>query len=988
MICKKCGKDINEYPCPFCGEQGEAAAEGEGSACRDASVMGEYLTEEAPAAEKPIQESYGDAMLQGIVPANESGMALGGTGRAKKRRKGLVIGLSIGAAVLAAAAVGYFFFFDVLSRFFLGDVNYAKLIHKNALSGVVYSITPDEPSLLGHTANAAAKGFVSGIKTAVSAVSYSGDDSAGAVIPDISGILLSALENIPDGKKLSMSSSVSVQPGDAGSILSFLTDIINGMSVDMAAARSGNTGMVSLGVSSKGESLGAAEIYTDGSGAVFTLPGISDTVFALPGSDTGSAAPEDRTYDPAEFKRLAREIGMIYISSFDKAKLTYVNSLEKSAEGGGITAAAAGKGVSVEIDSETLDATIAAIFDKLANDSYLVKYVTENAGISEEEYKKLLPSQVKTGCTLTYTHIYDGRNNALSTLIRLLSPDGAELLTVSCFGSGKDFAARVQTSALGSNVGARFIAKAANDTDGSAYAEVYAGDIQLGFNLGYSGVKKVEWLGRPTAVGTYTVKPANAEDFASTAAFLLGEAAVNEDVRNFTAELKNLVLTVALSLDGDTYSADTELSVGGAGSFGVRSRVTAGEAPDTIPASDAELNADTAGALGEDIIGWLGELAKRFPWGEAVDSVIDSAADKLIDKISDKIGDRISGRNDDALSDDDGSDAAAEEADLLRAKWNVTSVGSKLVSASGYIMQVEVTEDTVKIVMSDGDSQNYGSSYPAKYGMLENGKYGVRFYQDDAARDTGDCIGYIYTMQGVFAVMYDKGIGQRSYMMRDGMGVNVSIDKSGIKKDTAIDDITGIWQGTDFNGSPYIIAITPDMLVADILSPSSFMKLDGGDGYFAVCRYASGGKAGDALGKLYYSENDDALLMSRDADGAEAILIRIDDTYPSYPYLGEWTLTETNGIPIEKLAEDNGLSLADVAGDLEISPYFMITESKSGADAFIIVGGEKDGFTFEMTTVIGTCTYDDTDDTFTIVLSYIDSNDTYTMRYKRGRYEF
>ena len=1005
MICSECGKEITGYPCPFCGAESTAPGDnGKTGRYVEASLTGRYIINEdkhtesaaeAPAApdeaaagdsaaaveSRPVEESYGEANLMGCVPADESGHAKGGGRRKKKRRTGLVIGLSVGGAVLVAAAVGYFFFFDILSRFFLGDANYAKLIHKNALSGIVNEITPDDPSLLSRAAGAVSNSFVAGVRTTIQANgnTESGGTGLDVPLPDISGTMLSALVNIPDGKKVSVSSSVDVKVGGAGKMLSWFTDIINGMTVDIAAARNGSTGMASLGISSKGDSIGAAEIYTDGSSAVMTLPGISDTVLKFPGGgEEGSAG---RTYDPAEFKRLARDIGWTYISCFDKAKITYTDKLENSAEGDGIVVATEGKSVTIEIDSETLDTTLAAIFDKLANDSYLADFVSEAVGISTDKYKSMFPRTVKTGCSLTFTHLYDKRNNALSTLIRLCGSDGTVLLEISAFGNEDGFSAGVGTKAFGSDIGARIVSKAATKTSGAAYAEVHFGTAQFGFHADYEDVQQITWLGRPNIIGKYTVRPADTELFGKSIAELFRISSDDEDGSQLLKGLKALEITVGTSLEGDSLVHSTAVSLGDAGAFGIKSVVTASDAPSSMPVPTAEFDAESLKALSEDAQEWLKGLVKRISWETVIDSAIDSIANK------------ISGWLDGDDSDESGeyseetTDFSDEQNELI-GTWNVTAVGSKLVSASGYAMQVEVKHDTVTITMRSSNDEYFGSSYPASFGALGNGKFGVYFYQDEAERDAGNYIGYIYTDQSVFAIMYDRGIGQRSYMMRDGIGMNVTVDKTGLKKDLTIDDITGIWEGTDFDGNPYIIAITPDMLVADILTPSAFMKLDGRDGCFAVCRYETGGKAGAELGTLYYSETEDSLLISRGADGAEAILVRIDNSCPDYPYLGEWKLIETNGVPIEQLAEENGLPLDEVAANLEISPFFMITESKAGHDAYPIVGGEMDRFTIEVSTMTGICTYNDTDETFAIVLSYVGSDDTYTMRYKRGRYYF
>ena len=963
MYCKKCGTEITEgVVCPNCGQDNSAP------------------------------EEYEPVRLEGDVPAQElpdGSLAYAVTGKKKKKKTGLIIGISAAAAVAACGVVGYFGFHDSITRMFMGDAGYAKMLNKSAF-GDALNVSGKDGGLSAASAASTAAGSVVKSMRTTAAQTTNGDDAAAAAepeMPDIAALVMSALKEVPDGKELASSVSLNVQPGSmiVNESMISVADIINSITINTAFAKSAGTGRLTVGASENGSSLGTAEVYTDGSNAVLALPGISEHTVQLPSGGT-SDSTADTALDEDELKRILGEISDIWFDSFDSADISFTDKETAALTGGDITVSAEGKCVTVTMSEEQVNAMLTKMTDKLKNDSYLIKYVNECFGIGEDDYRKMFPDEIKAGCVISVRHIYDVHNSVLSSHINVNASGvitDLELITADdSFGAG--FKADDGKSPVSVQIAARSTGK----TDGNAHISVSAGGTEFGLAAEYSGVKTEKWLGKDALVGKLTVKPADADEFES-ALFngVLAPTGNSEDAAKAAAELKQFVLSVESGIDGSAYTGEVSLSLGNFGSAGIKIVTEEKDAALTMPAaSDGYEN--MAEVLSEDIGAWVQKLMEEHP---ALSGAFTAQTD-----------------DDEAPADAQSDDTNVQvipiyaESYGLSGTWNISAVGDRPVTGTNISMQVIIGVNKMTVMMTDGTDENsYAEEFAITYGLLKNGQYGAYFYAEEAPDENSTPIGYIYTRNEIFAVMVDESASQTTYMMKDGIGLNINIDSDKLSEDVTIDDITGRWQGFDFGGDLYIAAITPDMLMTDIFTAYGLVQLEQEKGGFGVYVYGTPHTEENRIGSLRYSREEDALYMTRTSDGADAALARIDDIIPDYPYLGEWTLSEMNGVAVEELAESSGMTFEEATGNIYVSPYIMITESKKGTDMRLVLTPDDSGFAIDMSPYTGGCVYDAEEDSLTVIMRYDVPDDgssqiqiegveniTVVMKYKRGSYDF
>ncbi len=955
MYCKKCGTEITEgVVCPNCGQDNSAP------------------------------EEYEPVKLEGDVPAQKmpDGMlANSAPGKKKKKKTGLIVGLSVAGAVAVGAAVGYFGFHDSITRLIMGDAGYAKYLGKQALGAIVKNIGTDDLADKASQLISAAGNAAADLRPLFSPA-VSGSEPSGAASPDIASLLTSALKNVPEGKELTTAVSLNVQPGSmiVNETVRSVADIINSISLNTSAAKNGEAAMVSAGASENGSRLGALELYSDGSNAVLALPGISGHTVQFPSGGKADGA-KDTALDADEVKRIIGRISDIWFESFDSADITFTGKDTDTLTGGDIAVSAEGRSVTVTISEEQVNAMLTKMAEELKNDSCLIKYVNECFGMSEEDYRKLFPEEIKAGCALSVRHIYDVHNNVLSSHI---SANASGVLTdLGIIGAGDNIGAGFRTESSGSSVSVRIAARSTGKADGNANISIDINGTEFGLAAEYSGVKTVKWLGKDTLVGKVTVKPADADAFGSALYNgVLSPAGLAGDGEKIAAELKQFVFSAECGTDGGTCTGEVSVSLGNFGTAGIKTVSEEKDAAVTMPEATDTFD-NISGALSEDLGAWVRKLMEDHP---AVSGALTGQTD-----------------NGGAQSDSSHEQVIpnAEGTYGLAGTWNITAVDDRAVSGTGIAMQAVLDDKKLILTMTDGTDENsYLGEFELTYGLLKNGEYGAYFYGENSAP-----IGYIYTQNGVFAVLVDESESKTTYMMKDGIGLNINIDTSKMDSDVDIGDITGRWQGSDFSGGLYMAAITPDMLMTDMFEVYGLVQLAAEDGGFGVYVYGKPHTGENRIGELKYSRSEDALYLTRTSDGADAALARIDDIVPEYPYAGEWTLAEVNGQTVEELAKASNMTFEEATGNIYVSSFVMLTQSKSGFDVRLMQTPNESGFTIDMAPYEGRCTYDPEEDSFTVTLIYEAPEGTptdgtssiqpeggssiaATMKYKRGTYNF
>ncbi len=414
IICRNCGNQLPEKAV-FCGNCGTpvAAAPVEEKAVESAVAAAPVAA--APVEEKSVEAAEAPAAFEQQPanaavtenPAVPAGMAMTENGaepapaapkKKKKIKKAPIIAAAAAVVVAAGAAVGYFCFHDKITRLFMGDVGYAKMIEADSYAGYML---PE----LGTDKDSADKTTVQYINNALAAaqaaIQIEENSAADNSTAEDSENELSAQEKmLADGlEQLQNTIYKAVGGKDAGFSAEYHVDISLAPELEMILLRTegkfldainelglrytvvaGDTSKIGLDLIDGQGDIGGIELYMNSSDLCIATPDITDSVIAFKLPEAETKESEVPTLGEEDIKRIIKGIGGIYFIYFDKAEITYTDNA--------VTAAGkTGTAVSVKLSGAVLKEMAAEALDFIRNDSYVKAYCL-SAGITETKYNE------------------------------------------------------------------------------------------------------------------------------------------------------------------------------------------------------------------------------------------------------------------------------------------------------------------------------------------------------------------------------------------------------------------------------------------------------------------------------------------------------------------------------------------------------------------------------------------------------------------------
>ncbi len=419
IICRNCG---NQLPgkAVFCGNCGTpvAAAPVEEKAV-EAPVAAAPVAA-SPVAASPVEEKAAEAAEAPAAfeqqpanaavtanPAVPAGMAMTENGaepapaapkKKKKIKKAPIIAAAAAVVVAAGAAVGYFCFHDKITRLFMGDAGYAKMIEADSYADYML---PE----LGTDKDSADKTTVQYINNALAAaqaaIQIEDNSAADNSTAEDSENELSAQEKMLAAGLEQFRNIIykTVGSKDAGFSAEYHADISVGPQIKLLLGTyadkilnaigefgfrytivAGDTSKIGLDLLDVQGDIGGIELYMNSSDLCIAAPDITDSVIAFKLPETETKESEVPTLGEEDIKRIIKGIGGIYFSYFDKAEIIFTDNV--------VTAAGkTGTAVSVKLSGAVLKEMAAEALDFIRNDSYVKAYCL-SAGITETKYNE------------------------------------------------------------------------------------------------------------------------------------------------------------------------------------------------------------------------------------------------------------------------------------------------------------------------------------------------------------------------------------------------------------------------------------------------------------------------------------------------------------------------------------------------------------------------------------------------------------------------
>ena len=626
----------------------------------------------APAVEavaQPVQEPAAPAVnaYAQPAPAFDGGFQ---PVKKKKSKAPLIAGLTAGAVLIGGGAVGYFCFHDDITRLFMGNVGYAKMIDKQSFDNIPKPDTGSD-QFIGYAAGAfdsAAASAIKSMRTVNNGETPSASDTAENLIGTVDPSWdWNKLIKIPEGTAISVESSLDIKLGTVFAMLDSDTtrtviDAINGL-VFTQTTSNGDTDMISFGVKDKDGHSGSIDVYKNESGLLITFTGISDKKIFI-SKDEFDDAKEKREenaekLDPEELKRLRSEIVTLFYDSFDAAEITYTDGVEwtKSAVGsmGELSASVKGNDVKVHFTAEQVKEIGIKAAELIKNDEYLIKYAESAFGVSKEDYQKNFDTEKMFkdhNVALTVDHIVDVHNNVLASCWTFTGDNDSGTIALSTLHADKSGAFSLDISDSKDGTGSfTCVDRKSGSTSGDAVMQFRSdakGGIDIAVECSYTDAAKKAFNGSEVPVGKYVIKFSDPDKFWDSVNKLTrsGSQDKQEDTVMSTmaengsdssnpfgsnekifAEVKKLTITYESSVDGDVYNTSFLLSLGEIGSLGITSRAEKKnetvEMPDTTGAysvSDDSFMDD----IGIDSYKWLKGIASGFDGGSgAISDILD-----------------------------------------------------------------------------------------------------------------------------------------------------------------------------------------------------------------------------------------------------------------------------------------------------------------------------------------------------------------------------
>ncbi|MGN0655704.1 MAG: zinc-ribbon domain-containing protein [Ruminiclostridium sp.] len=682
VICRNCGNQLPEKAI-FCGSCGTpvAAAPVEEKAVEAVEAPAAVEEKAAEAAEKPAATEQqpanaavtaNSAMPAGVaMPENGAEPALNAPKKKKKIRKAPIIAAAAAVVVAAGAAVGYFCFHDKITRLFMGDVGYAKMIDAGSYTDYML---PE----LGTDKDSADKTTVQYINNALAAAQAAiqiEDNSAADNSPaeDSENELSSQdimLINIMEQLKSLIYKSVGGK--DAGFSAEYHVDISVGPQIKLLLGTyadkvlnaigelglrytvvAGDTSKIGLDVIDGQGDLGGIELYFNSSDLCIAAPDITDSVIAFELPEAETKKNEMPTLGEEDIKRIASGIGGIYFSYFDKAEITYTDNA--------VTAAGkTGTAVSVKLSGAVLKEMAAEVLDFIKNDSYVKAYLL-SAGITETKYNEVfdkaaaeLAAKEIEGYAEIINYV-DVHNNVLGKTIVMyddstkskaeMAVSSAENRTLIDFTEEKEGKSEGKFSIINEKSG---------ETSGTLYFKMpiedeksgNSGEKLLSIAVDYESTGETTFLGNKVPLGKVTIRFADDDTLIDSLAGS-GSSQASENQQEETSaklmesigasgsslvemllsgQLKKSKLEISIENGESGPVSKTSITIGDLASFAVETSYIEIHEQQVMPSLDKAIDVKNSSKkeqtlLQLDFMKWAKKLSERNDfWGELLPS--------------------------------------------------------------------------------------------------------------------------------------------------------------------------------------------------------------------------------------------------------------------------------------------------------------------------------------------------------------------------------
>ncbi len=315
--------------------------------------------------------------------------------------------------------------------------------------------------------------------------------------------------------------------------------------------------------------------------------------------------------------------------------------------------------------------------------------------------------------------------------------------------------------------------------------------------------------------------------------------------------------------------------------------------------------------------------------------------------------------------------------------WVLTAINGNTVSE--LLQSGDFKPEDLDIVFSiDGDTitrlTGAGGQDPS-----EKLVYGETYGGEEAAalvNDSGETEAYFILADDGTAVLYDVK-NDVSFSLKN-------IDRMNSDEFLMIEDVEGKWTATDEDGEKKTVIIDSNYILA--FYDEDYWLTN--DDYYLLNPHNDGmdvfeteADENDLEGKLTYNKEDDTALLILDGD---TIKLTREETFPSYQYLGAWTIDTYEGMNVDEYCEKYNKTPDEFAGNFDIGAYCGLLRDNTGT--IILTQKMQDGNSFKLamgSAFFFDCTYDPETDTITAVLRSDGEGDSaQTAVLKRGYYSF
>ena len=479
-------------------------------------------TAETPAAveEKPVESVIPAMPAENIAVSEKSEVPA----PKKKIKKAPIIAAAAAVVVAAGAAVGYFCFHDKITRLFMGNVGYAKMIEANSYADYMLpELGMDKDSADKTTvqyinnvldvAQSSIQGYsdYSSAEDSENELSYR-DRMIINMVDKFNSAIYKATGGNDGGFSAEYHIDISVGPQIKLLLGTYADKVLNaiselGLRYTVVA---GDTSKFAMDLIDGQGDLGGIELYMNGSDLCIAAPEITESVIAFKIPETEIKESDTPTLGEEDIKRIASGIGKIYFSYFDKAEITYTDDM---------TTAAGKKGtmVSVKFTGPVLKEMAGELLEFIRSDSYVKAYFL-SAGITEEKYAEAFDKAVSDlsakeieGYAEMINYV-DVHNNVLGKTIVMyddktksraeMAVSSAENTTLIDFSEEKEGKSEGKFSIINEKSG---------EASGSLYFKMpiddnNGGEKQLSIAVDYEKTGETTFLGNKVPLGKVTLR--------------------------------------------------------------------------------------------------------------------------------------------------------------------------------------------------------------------------------------------------------------------------------------------------------------------------------------------------------------------------------------------------------------------------------------------------------------------------------------------------